>query len=139
MSSYDPNQAWSQEQAGQQPAGQPYGQPTEVPSYAQQPYGEQAAQSQGAPYAQAQYAQGGNGAPKSMAVAALLAFFLGVFGAHNFYLGYKGKAIAQLLITVLSIGILSFVTAIWALIEFVLILMRSGSYATDAQGVPLAS
>ena len=39
---------------------------------------------------------------KSKVVAALLAFFLGYFGVHNFYLGYTGKAIAQLLVTLLS-------------------------------------
>lgn len=34
--------------------------------------------------------------------AALLAFFLGTFGAHNFYLGRKKQAIAQLLLSILG-------------------------------------
>lgn len=72
---------------------------------------------------------------KEKIVAALLAFFLGALGIHNFYLGYKNKAIAQLLITVLTCGAGSIVSGIWALIEFVQIL--TGSIATDADGVPL--
>lgn len=41
--------------------------------------------------------------PKSKIAAALLAFFLGGFGAHNFYLGLKNRAIGQVATTVLSI------------------------------------
>lgn len=33
---------------------------------------------------------------KSKLVAGLLAIFLGTFGVHNFYLGYTGKAVTQL-------------------------------------------
>lgn len=33
---------------------------------------------------------------KSKIAAGLLGIFLGAFGVHNFYLGYTGKAIAQL-------------------------------------------
>ena len=39
--------------------------------------------------------------PKSKIVAGLLGIFLGAIGVHNFYLGYTGKAIAQLLISLL--------------------------------------
>ena len=39
---------------------------------------------------------------KSKAAAGLLGIFLGCFGFHNFYLGYTGRAVAQLLITLLS-------------------------------------
>jgi TM2 domain-containing membrane protein YozV len=72
---------------------------------------------------------------KSKMVAGLLGIFFGAVGAHNFYLGYKGKAIAQLLLTLLTCGLLSFVSAIWGLIEGVLIL--SGSINEDANGIPL--
>jgi TM2 domain-containing membrane protein YozV len=72
---------------------------------------------------------------KSKMAAGLLGIFLGYFGVHNFYLGYTGKAIAQLLITLLSCFILSPVSAIWGLIEGILIL--TGSINTDAQGNPL--
>lgn len=72
---------------------------------------------------------------KSKIAAGLLGIFLGSLGIHNFYLGYTGKAIAQLLISLLSCGMLSFVSAIWGLIEGILIL--TGSISTDASGAPL--
>ena len=65
----------------------------------------------------------------------LLAFFLGALGIHNFYLGYTGKGIIQLILTITVIC--APVSAIWAFIEFIMILARSGGYATDAQGQPL--
>ena len=69
---------------------------------------------------------------KSKLAAALFAFFLGTFGVHNFYLGYTGKAVAQLLITLLSCFILSPVSAIWGVVEGVLVL--TGEINTDASG-----
>ncbi len=69
---------------------------------------------------------------KNKIVAGLLGIFLGGFGVHNFYLGYTGKAVAQLLITVLSCCMLSFVSSIWGFIEGILIL--SGNIDTDANG-----
>ena len=72
---------------------------------------------------------------KSRLVAGLLGIFLGCFGVHNFYLGYNGKAIAQLLITVLSCFVLSGISFIWGLIEAILILV--GTINTDANGVKL--
>lgn len=101
--------------AGQQAYGQP--------GYAQPAYGQPA------------YGQPVVGAPKQWIVALLLAFFLGPFGIHNFYLGYTTKGIIQLVLTITVIGI--FVSGPWALIDFIMLIMRSGSYATDAQGQPL--
>ena len=72
---------------------------------------------------------------KSKLTGGLFGIFLGCFGAHNFYLGYTAKAVIQLLITVLTLGILAFVSAIWGCIEGILIL--SGSINRDAKGVPL--
>lgn len=72
---------------------------------------------------------------KSKITAGILGIFLGCFGVHNFYLGYNGKAIAQLLITLLSIFLLFWVSAIWGLIEGILIL--TGSIKEDAFGNPL--
>lgn len=69
---------------------------------------------------------------KSKIVAGLLGIFLGCFGVHNFYLGYTGKAVAQLLITVLSCFFLSPISAIWGLIEGILILI--GNIDKDANG-----
>lgn len=69
---------------------------------------------------------------KSKLAAGLLGIFLGAFGVHNFYLGYTGKAVAQLLITILSCGVLSFASGIWGLIEGILIL--TGSITVDGNG-----
>lgn len=73
---------------------------------------------------------------KSKVAAGILGILLGAFGVHNFYLGYTGKAIAQLLISVLSCFTLSAVSAIWGLVEGILIL--TGSINTDADGKPLS-
>ena len=65
----------------------------------------------------------------------ILAFFLGTLGVHNFYLGYTTKGIIQLVLTLTFIVLI--VSGIWAFIDFIMLLMRSGDYATDAQGQPL--
>ncbi len=63
---------------------------------------------------------------KSKVTAALLCFFLGAIGVHRFYVGKVGTGIAQ----VFTLGGLG----IWALIDFIMILM--GSF-TDANGKKL--
>ena len=55
--------------------------------------------------------------------ALLLCFFLGIFGVHRFYTGHTGIGVVQLL-TLGGCGI-------WALIDFILIIV--GSYR-DANG-----
>lgn len=75
------------------------------------------------------------GPPKQWIVALILGFFFGGFGVHNFYLGYTSRAIIQLILTIIVIG--APITAVWVLIELIMILMRSGSYGYDAQGQPL--
>ena len=72
---------------------------------------------------------------KSKIAAGLLGIFLGAFGVHNFYLGNTGKAVAQLLITLLSCFILAIVSEIWGLVEGIMIL--TGSIAVDGKNVPL--
>lgn len=72
-----------------------------------------------------------NGAQKSKLTAGLLGIFLGGFGVHNFYLGYTGKAIGQIALTVFCLG----AGGIWGLIEGIMIL--TGSINKDANGVPL--
>ena len=71
-----------------------------------------------------------NVSPKSRTTATLLAWFLGTFGAHRFYLGKTGTAVGMLVL-----GIVGWVTAwfwdfgflfimavgIWALIDFIMI------------------
>ena len=79
---------------------------------------------------------------KSKVAAGLLGIFLGCFGAHNFYLGYTGRAVAQLLITLLSFGILAPVSVLWGFVEGIVILCaRPGQplWGVDARGVPLSS
>lgn len=68
---------------------------------------------------------------KSKMAAGLLGIFLGGWGIHNFYLGYTGKGIAQIFVTLFTCGF----GAIWGLIEGILIL--TGSINTDANGNPL--
>ncbi|MCG7254329.1 MULTISPECIES: TM2 domain-containing protein [Corynebacterium] len=85
------------------------------------------------------------GEPKSWVVAALLAFFLGGLGVHNFYLGYTTRGIVQIVLNGLGwltvwffVGFFLWVVlAIWVLVEFVMILARAGSYKTDVRGMPL--
>lgn len=93
------------------------------------------------------YSQQPTQQPKSKIAAALLAFFLGSFGVHNFYLGYTSRAIWQLGLycfgwatSFFVIGI-PFVIAvqIWAFVEFVLILLGASIFDRDARGVPLAN
>ena len=72
---------------------------------------------------------------KSKVAAGILALFLGTLGIHNFYLGYTTKGIIQVVLTITLIG--APISGIWAFIEFIMLLMRSGSYAYDAQGQPL--
>ena len=63
---------------------------------------------------------------KSKVTAALLCFFLGMIGVHRFYVGKIGTGVAQV-ITLGGFGI-------WALIDFIMILM--GSFL-DANGKKL--
>lgn len=69
---------------------------------------------------------------RNRAIYILLALFLGIFGVHNFYAGYHGRAICQLLITLLLgwllIGVLF--TGLWALVEMITV-------ETDASGVQM--
>lgn len=83
--------------------------------------------------------------PKSQIAAALLALFLGEFGVHNFYLGYTRRGTIQLAMFVFGFISLFILIGfpiliglgIWAFVEFILILLRSGQYGFDANGRPL--
>ena len=76
-----------------------------------------------------------NGEAKSKIAAGLLGIFLGALGVHNFYLGFTKKALAQLLISLLTCGVGATICSIWGLIEGIMILC--GNIDTDAKGVPL--
>jgi TM2 domain-containing membrane protein YozV len=55
----------------------------------------------------------------SVAVAYLLLIFLGVFGAHRFYLGRTGSGVAMLLISLTILGLI--ITCICGLIDLFLV------------------
>ena len=78
----------------------------------------------------------GVGCPAAPAVSRiayiLLALFLGGLGIHNFYAGYTGKGIAQLLLTVLSCGLFWIVVFIWNLVEICAV-------TADSRGVPFSA
>lgn len=84
-------------------------------------------------------------APKSKVIAILLAFFLGTFGVHNFYLGYNTRGAIQAVVCVLSylsmLIVIGFVTYgilwVWVIVELIMIAFGSGKYAVDAKGIPL--
>lgn len=122
---YDPNAA-SYNQYGQ------YGQPSQPAQSAQPSYGQPAAPAYDPNNAYAQ---------KSKLAAGLLGIFLGCFGVHNFYLGNTGKAVAQLLLTVIGwiLIIGPAVAGIWGLVEGILILCShyGSQWHRDAQGVEL--
>jgi TM2 domain-containing membrane protein YozV len=56
---------------------------------------------------------------KTALVAYLLWFFLGLFGAHNFYLERTGVAVAQLILSLTLVGML--ITIIWVIVDAFLI------------------
>ncbi|MDO4243965.1 MAG: TM2 domain-containing protein [Actinomyces sp.] len=102
----------------------------EQPGY-QEPYAQAGYQQ---PYAQPAYGM------KSKVAAGVLGILLGTLGIHNFYLGHTGKGIAQLLISLLSLGMLAWVVTIWGLVEGILILTAepgSHPWGVDAYGTPL--
>ena len=86
---------------------------------------------------------GGVSQAKSKLTAGLLGIFLGLFGVHNFYLGFIGKAVIQLVVSILGIflacvmigGLMIFGMWIWGLVEGIMIL--TGSIPADAKGIPL--
>lgn len=73
---------------------------------------------------------------KSKIAAGLLALFLGTLGIHNFYLGYKGKGIAQLILTTIGAFLVigPIISSIWAFVEMILIFMGN---INDSDNRPL--
>ncbi len=126
--------------------------PTPAPSYQQQYPQQHYPQQQyppqqyaNQPYPQSQYGMAGQGvSDKQKMVVALLAFFLGTVGIHRFYTGKVGTGVAMAIITVIgwitSIFIFGYIlivaTGLWALIDFIMILM--GKF-TDKYGRPIVN
>ena len=164
--SYDPRQEQPYGQAPQPQYRQTqYEQPQygqSQPQYGQPQYGQSRPQ-----YGQAQYGQPQPGysqqygqfgydqqayrqmpgyqpqPPKSKLAAGLLGIFLGALGVHNFYLGYTGKAVAQLLLTLVGwvlFGLGPVVAWVWGLIESILILCSTygSNWHRDAKGFELS-
>lgn len=74
--------------------------------------------------------------PKSRLAAGILAILLGCFGVHRFYLGHNSVGVAMLLITVLTCGYGSIITAPWALVEAILCFTGA---MRDGKGMPLGA
>ncbi|MBF0959211.1 MAG: TM2 domain-containing protein [Actinomyces sp.] len=125
---------------------QPYGQQP----YGQQPYGQQ-------PAGQPGYGQPGFNAPvqgKSRTTVGLLNFFLGGFGAGDFYLGHKQMGIIKVVASIVLNIIYMAAAASESTVLFLLVLlvmlgysafliacmimsfMGKWIYAADANGVP---
>lgn len=125
---------------------QPYGQQP----YGQQPYGQQ-------PAGQPGYGQPGFNAPvqgKSRTTVGLLNFFLGAFGAGDFYLGHKQMGIIKVVASIVLNIIYMAAAASESTVLFLLVLlvmlgysafliacmimsfMGKWIYAADANGVP---
>jgi TM2 domain-containing membrane protein YozV len=112
-----PQQGYAQPQQG-------YGQPGQAQGYGQPGYAPQGAAQQGYYPPQGYYQPQPGQSPyaaypeaKSRMAFILLGVLLGSFGVHNFYAGYTGKAVAQLLITVLTFCMGGIFTWIWAVVE----------------------
>ncbi len=123
-------QLYQQQQRPYQQSGYP-GQPN-----LQQPYQQPMPYHQGQTYQQQIHVmQSQNVKLKSKVAAAILAFFLGSLGIHNFYLGKTAVGVIQLLMTTFSCGALVVFTEIWAIVEGILLL--TGGIKTDGRNLPL--
>ena len=75
---------------------------------------------------------------KDWLAALLFCIFLGVFGAHRFYVGKTQTAVAMLLITLLTgwfFGLGFYITVIWSVIDLIMI---ATAQFTDGNGKILA-
>ncbi len=64
------------------------------------------------------------GSEKKIA-AGILGILLGAFGIHKFILGYTKEGVIMLLLTILTVGMLGFVTGIIGLVEGIIYLTKS--------------
>lgn len=95
-------------------------------------------QQQVAGYQQPYYGQ------KSRAIVALLAFVLGPFGAHHFYLGKSTLGFIQLATMIISVVtailivgfFLMLILYAWVFIEFIMGILGVGYMGYDSNGIP---
>ncbi|RUQ12148.1 NINE protein [Corynebacterium genitalium] len=133
--------AWSPNDNGNPQQNNPAGQPAwgQQPMQMQQQYDQN-----GMPVNM--YSQQINVKSKSKVVAALLFFFLGAMGAGNFYLNQNSRGFIKLGLFLLAVPFAFFLIgemiwaalALWAFVEFIMVLTGSGGYDRDARGVPLS-
>ncbi len=131
QNAYNPNNAYNPQNT-YNPQGNPYGQ--------NPPFGNNRQYAQNVPhYNNVNTNTDYTPAPRpqrSAYIAAILAFTLGAFGVHNFYLDKKNRALTQLLVSligsVFTLGIAAIVIEIWAIIEGIKIL--KGEINTDGTG-----
>ncbi len=131
----------------EQPEGNPYSSQfsgQDRPYYSQEFHsGGYPQQGYNQPLSQQQYSVDSD--QKSWVATVILCFFLGWFGAHNFYTGRTIFGVLQLSLNVagcftllFGIGFLFWgILALWVFIEFIMILVGGGSYDKDARGVRL--
>lgn len=72
------------------------------------------------------------GSIRSRTQAGLFGILLGGFGAHNFYLGFKKRALVQLLVSLGTCGLGLIPMTVWGVAEGILILRRHPKYTADA-------
>ena len=56
---------------------------------------------------------------KNMVVAYILWYFLGLFGAHRFYIKKTGSAVTQLILSITIVGLIA--TSIWWIVDAFLV------------------
>ncbi len=72
---------------------------------------------------------------KSRVVTGILGILLGSLGVHNFYLGFTKKAVLQLVLSIITLG----VAGIWGFVEGIIYLVsKDPKWGVDAAGVPLS-
>ncbi len=69
---------------------------------------------------------------KDKLAAALLAFFLGIFGIHRFYLRRTKSAVVMLLLTCTVFGMI--ITGIWSIVDFVRYLVMDNEEFAERYG-----
>ncbi len=117
------------QQAQQQPPQQPY-----------PPYGQPVQPQQPGYTGQVTYDVPPAGyVQKSRLAAAVLALLLGVFGVHNFYLGFNTRGVIQLVVALagglVTCGLASVAIEVWALIEAMQLFTGIPSRLYDGHGV----